>query len=412
MRRTFIFILLLLLFFRITVFSQNQHLDYYISAGLHNSALLKDYGNRIRSNAFDSLKIVAGQRPQASVFAQALYAPVSANFGYDSAITNGGNYAALISVNQPLFRNHFRNSQFENIALLNQSLAANATITENDLKKSITAQYITAYSDYTLVEFSRSILQLLNGEETLLRTLVEKGIYLQSDYLNLSVSIRALEISITQDMLQYKNDIYSLNILCGIFDTSTVTLSKPELQAQTNIDIHNSPLMLQFKIDSLKNINSKTLVDLNYKPKLTAFADAGFNSINPKNVPHNFGTSVGVNFSMPIYDGRQRKIEYGKISLAEVTRAAYKDFYQTQFQSQVQQLKERLAGTNELIIKINNQLTEQQKLIDLYKLEIEKGLVRFTDFITATNNYFNTRYSLKQSEINRQQIINELNYIK
>ncbi len=412
MWRTLFFISLLILFFTATAFSQNQNLDYYLSTGIRNSPLLKDYSNRIRSAAFDSLKIIAALKPQVNAFAQALYAPASTNFGYDSAITNGGNYAALISVNQPLFRNYSRDSQFENIALQNQSLVLNTKITENDLKKSITSQYITAYADYSQVEFNRSLLQLLKNENPLLKSLVEKGIYLQIDYLNLGISIRALEIAIRQIMLQYKNDLYALNFLCGISDTSTVTLAMPELPAQTTIEISNSPLMLQFKIDSLKIVNTKNLVDLNYKPKLNAFADAGFNSINPKNIPYNFGTSVGLNFYLPLYDGKLRRNEYSKISLAEKTRSDYRDFYSSQFQLQLQQLKERLAATDELISEMTIQLNEQQKLIDLYKIEIEKGLVRFNDFITAINNYFNAKNTLKQAEINHQQIINELNYVK
>jgi outer membrane protein TolC len=412
MFRLSLFFLLSFLYFSNSVFSQNQNLDYYIASGLKNSPLLKDYANQVLSNSYDSLKIRGGLKPQVSAGAMALYVPGGTNWGYDSSITNGGNYSALISVNQPLFRNNFRTNQFESIALQNQSLAANAKITETDLKKGITAQYITAYADYSQMEFNRLLLQLLKDEQNLLKPLVEKGIYLQTDYLALSITIRTGEITIKQSMLQYKNDLYSLNLLCGISDTSVVGLSKPDIQLQNNADVSNSPLMMQFKIDSLKNINNKSLVDINYKPKLNAFADAGFMSTAPKNISTNFGTSIGLNFSIPIYDGRLRSLEYSKISLAENTRSNYRDFYLNQFQLRLLQLREELKSTDELIAEISNQLTEQQKLIDLYKAEIEKGLVRFSDFMLTVNNFANTGNTLKQAEINRQQIVNELNYIK
>jgi hypothetical protein len=57
-------------------------------------------------------------------------------------------------------------------------------------------------------------------------------------------------------------------------------------------------------------------------------------------------------------------------------------------------------------------LAEQEKLIALYKIEIEKGLVRFLDFLNAVNNYAQIRNSLTVSEMNRLQIINQMNYLK
>jgi outer membrane protein TolC len=206
--------------------------------------------------------------------------------------------------------------------------------------------------------------------------------------------------------------LFSLNLLCGISDTSLVGLTKPDIQLQNKTDISHSPQMLQYNLDSLRNANNKLLVDIAYKPKLDAFADVGFMSSNPKNIPHNFGTSIGLNFSVPIYDGRLRKLEYSRIAVAEQTRLYYRDFYRSQYQLRVQQSQEQLKSTDELVVAISDQLTAQQDLIHLYKVEMEKGLVRFSDFIIAVNNYATTRNTLKQAEINRQQVINNLNYIK
>lgn len=400
------------LFLTWNVSAQNKSLESFIHSGLENSPLLKDYANQIQSNIFDSMKVRAGLKPQLNASAQAIYSPAAKNFGYDSSITNGGNYSALIGINQPLFRKRFRNGLFENISLQNQSLITSAKITEVDLKKSITSLYITAYADYSQLEFNRSLQKLLKEEQTNLKQLVERGIYLQTDYMTISITITTQEIAIKQTMMQYKNDLYSLNLLCGITDTSVIGLTKPELRPQNNFDINNSPLMMQFSIDSLKNINNRTLVDLNYKPKLNAFADAGFNAVNPKNIPNNFGTSIGLNFSVPVYDGRQRKLDYNKISLLENTRSNYRNFYTSQFQLRLKQLNEQVKSADELIADISSQINEQQKLIDLYKAEIEKGLVRFSDFINSINNYTATKNTLRQAEINRQQIINELNYIR
>jgi len=389
-----------------------QSLDSYLKKGLENSPLLKDYSNQILSGKLDSLLIQATYKPQIHQVSQAMYAPASKNIGYDEAITNGGNYSALINLVQPLFNKKIKDNQFRDISLSNKTIEVNSKITETELKQGITSQFLTAYSDYSLIQFNKSTLNLLKDEQALLKSLADQGIYAQTDLMNLSLSVTAQKIAIRQAFIQYKNSLAVLNFICGINDTSTIILNKPEISLQNSFNINSSPAMMKFKIDSLKNVNSKLLIDLNYRPKLSAFADAGFMAIRPENIPYNFGTSFGINFTMPIYDGKQRKLQYNKTSLAENSRLDYKAFYSTQYQQQINQLTNQLKLTDELISGIRSQLTEQEKLIALYKIEIEKGLVRFLDFLNTVNNYTQTKNSLTVSEMNRLQIINQMNYLK
>jgi outer membrane protein TolC len=406
------FILFITLFAAANAVSQVRILDYYISVGLKNSPLLNDYDNQLRSGSIDSLLALCAFKPQVNVTSQVLIAPVGHNVGYDEAITNGGNYAAVIGVKQSLFNDKIRSAQLENIRLLKQSLGVNKLITQTDLKKSITLQYITAYADFDQLKFNRKIVEMLTEQQSAVKYMVDAGIYQQTDLMNLAVSKTAIEIINKQSFIQYKNDVALLNLLSGITDTSTVELAKPALELTNHFDVQQSPAMLQFTIDSLQHSNAKSLVDLNYRPKLEAFADAGFMAIKPLNIPHNFGTSFGLNLSVPVYDGKQRVLEYKKIEIAEKSRLLYRDYYATQYQQQYQQLLQQLQLTDELIRDISQQLSQQKQLIDLYKIEIEKGLVRFTDFLAAINNYANTQNSFTVAEMKRLQLINQLNFLK
>jgi outer membrane protein TolC len=409
LRKTY---LILLLFLISGICVSAQSLDFYIQKGLENSPLLKDFKNQLLSGKLDSLLTQASYKPQVNQVSQAMYAPTAKNIGYDDAITNGANYSAVLNVVQPLFNQKIKANQFRDISLSNQAIEADSRITETDLKQGITSQFLTAYADYAQIQFNESTLNLLKNEQTLLKSLADQGIYAQTDLMNLSISLTAQKIAIRQAFIQYRNSLAVLNFICGISDTSTVILSKPELKVQNPFNINNSPAMLKFKIDSLKNMNSKQLIDLNYRPQLSAFADAGFMAVLPQNIPRNFGTSFGLNFSMPIYDGKQRKLQYEKTSLAENSRLDYKTFYTVQYKQQINQLTEQLKLTDELILSIRSQLAEQEKLISLYKLEIEKGLVRFPDFLNTVNNYTQTKNNLTVSEMNRLQIINQMNYLK
>jgi len=409
LKKTYFTILFFVVFAGI---SRAQSLDDYLSTGLKNSPLLKDYSNQIRSGNVDSALVSATYKPQVNLTSQVLLAPSAKNFGYDEAITNGGNFSGLVSANQSLFNKKIKSEQFKTILLSNQSVQITKRLSETELKKMIANQYLTAYSQHVQIQFNKSVLKLLEGESGTLKALAEKGIYLQTDYLNLITTIQNQKITIKQSFIQYKNELATLNYICGINDTTTVILEQPIIQLDNIVSVENSLQMEQFHIDSLKNTNQKALVDLNYRPQLSAFADAGFNAITPINIPYNLGASVGLNFTMPLYDGKQRKEQYTKISIAEETRKYYKDFYKKQFSQQYLQLKEQLKLNDELIADIKEQLASQEQLIGLYKMEIEKGLVRFLDFLTVINNYTSTKNSQTVAEMNRLQIINQLNYLK
>ena len=81
----------------------SQSLDYYINLGLQNSPLLKDYQNQISSGTIDSLLMRAYQKPQVDENSQIWYAPSNSHYGYDEAVTNGGNYSSLVGVSQYFF---------------------------------------------------------------------------------------------------------------------------------------------------------------------------------------------------------------------------------------------------------------------------------------------------------------------
>lgn len=393
-------------------YPQQRSLDYYLNEGLNNSPMLKDYDNQLRTARIDSLLALCVYKPLVSITSQALLAPSGKNYGYDEAITNGGNYAALVGVKQPLFNEKARSAQLENLHLLRLSLGLNKIITQTDLKKSITLQYITACAGFELLNFDRKVNVMLIEQQKEVQALVEAGIYQQTDLMNLLVSGKAQEISCKQQFIQYKNDLSLLNLLCGIVDTTTVELIKPVLELNKHFDLLQSPVILQSRLDSLKNGNALKQLELNYRPRLEAFADAGFMAITPMDIPKHFGGSLGLNLTMPLYDGRQRELESNKLKISEYSRTLYRDFYITQYSQQYRQLYEQVRLNDNLIASINIQISQQKELIDMYKIEIEKGLVRFTDYLAAINNYTNTVNSLAIADMNRLQLINQLNFLK
>ena len=396
--------------FAVTALAQKKQLDYYVGQAIANSPLLKDYKNQVQSSVYDSLLIKAAYKPQVTGSSFNAYAPVVKGYGYDAAITNGGNFNALIGVNKQLLNKKLTGAQFQNLQLQNQSLNNIVQITEQDLKRTITAQYITAYGDQQQINFNKEINTLLLKEEVILKKLTQGNVYKQVDYLSFLVTLQQQELLMKQLEIQFTNDAATLNYLSGIADTSFVVLQDPELSLTPLPDINGSVFLKKFEIDSLKLSNNKVLIASAYKPKINLFADAGFNSSLAYSPYKNFGTSFGISASIPIYDGKQKKLQYSKIAIAERTRNTYKEFFVKQYSQQIAQLNQQLKATNELIANINKQLKYVESLITVNEKLLQTGEVRITDYILALNNYINAKNLITQNTINRLQIINQVNY--
>ncbi|MDP4275718.1 MAG: TolC family protein, partial [Bacteroidota bacterium] len=354
-------------------FIQAQTLDDYIQAGLKNSPLLKDYSNRIDISTLDSLSVKAVQMPQVSANAQILYAPSYRNFGYDEAITNGGNYSSVVSISQPFFNRKNLANQYENLNIQKRSVANATKISTADLKRTITDQYLTAYTDYSELEFNKKFLKIIYEERDILRQLVEQGIYKQTDFLSFTIETQTQEMLIQQLDNQLKKDILGLNQICGITDTARAVLSLPEIGQATLTNLQTSPLFIQFKIDSLKIENSKQAVNLRYLPKLSWFADAGLNSSTLSSAYQHFGYSAGLNFSIPIFDGNQKKLDYQKLAISENTRANYESFFKAQYSQQIMQLSNEFNSTRQMAIQLKKQLHTAEELISLSRLQLSSG---------------------------------------
>ena len=88
-------------------FAQNKNLDYYISYAVTNSPLLNDFRNQLLSNSIDSQILIASRNIQINGNGNSFYAPVRNGYGYDVAITNGGQLQALITATKNILPKKF-----------------------------------------------------------------------------------------------------------------------------------------------------------------------------------------------------------------------------------------------------------------------------------------------------------------
>jgi hypothetical protein len=405
------FLILLFFGFGLTGFSQTRNLEYYINEGLRNSPVLTDLQNQLTSSSVDSLLIEAQRKPQIEGKSLLLYSPFTKNFGYDEVITDGGNYQAVAYVSQIILNRKIIDNKYQAAGIQKKSIGISRKLSVAELKRSITNLYLQSYSDFSEYLFNSSFFELLENEVSIINQFVINGICNKTDYLSLLVETEGQAVLVNQLHNQFKKDIRSLNEICGITDTGHVVLLLPSIYIREEASPAEYIFLKQFGIDSLQIINEKTALDLKYRPAVTWFADAGVLTSKPFNFYRHFGASAGISFTVPIYDGHQKKLDEQKLSLKEETRFSYKNSSRKVYDQQFLRLKGEMEGMEEVKIKIENQLAISDQLVKSLKAQLESGIIMMTDYINAIKNYRNISRNLNLVNIEILLLRNEMNYI-
>jgi outer membrane protein TolC len=403
------FSILLCIFTSAVSLAQTYTLDHYLETAKSKSPLLYDLRNQVAMSKLDSLRLRAGLLPQVTGSSAGLFSPVIHGFGYAGAITNVNTFNALITVNKTIIGRNYLNSQLAAIGFQRDSINNLSRISELDLTKSVTGQYITAYGSLQQYKFSQEVVNLLTQEEDVLKKLTRANVYRQSDYLTFLVTLKQQQVQLLQARLQYKNDFATLNYLAGIADTSMAEIGEPMLQRTYTPDISNSVFFKKYQTDSIRFANARKLVDYSYKPRANVFADGGYNT-DFTNPAKNFGSSYGFSVTIPIYDGGQRKLQYKRLQLQQQTNNYYRSFLTVQYRQQIAQLNQQIAENEELVAKVRDQIKYAETLIKVDTELLQKGDLKVADLILAINNYLTVRNLLTQTTVSRLQLINQINY--
>jgi len=391
-------------------FAQTHNLNFFIQQAKQNSPVIKDYQNQILSAQIDSQLLKASLHTQVNFINSNSYAPIINGWGYDEAISNIANISALIQANRNFLTKSNITLQYQTIALQRRALLDTIQLSQQDLVRTITEQYITAYGDLLAVDFNKEVFDLMKREEAALKKLTEASVYKQTDYLTFYVTMQQQELTYLQAQIQYNTDYLTLNYLSGLDDTTIERIEKPQVSDTLTSQFYNSVFYTRFTTDSLRLANEKSLIDYQYKPKVGAYTDAGYNSSLQVTPYKNFGFSAGVSLTIPIYDGHQKRLKYAQVDLKERTRQANKEFFINQYRQQIAQLKQQLYATDLLVNKINQQIEYSHTLIEANGKLLQTGDITMKDYVLAINNYLNAQNLLTQNNITRLRIVNQINY--
>ena len=416
--------LILLLVLPVLLQAQNKDINYFIQEGVKSNPNIAENINLQQFFQIQNEIITAqNKRPQVNFTGDYLFAPFFFNngrvisitpnpspkaYGYDAGITNGGWYAAQVNVAIPLFNKSLIKPLYEQNKIQGDISAYGRKQLEQDLKKSIIDQYIITFQFQQQTTYLQKIIDQLETRKPYVTALVKQGLLQQNDYLLLDIQQTTSRNDLLQLQYAYTNGLAILKNLAAISDTTNFNLADPL------IVLEPAPAefyyVQKFRLDSLNLVAQQNVFNIKYKTQVSAIASSGINAVDITNVPHNVGLSAGLHVAVPIYDGKQKKMNERQNNVLLTNLQAYRNNTALLQQNNIRNAKQQIVQWQQTIDLLDQQIKKQELLLEILKDKIIKGQVTVMDYINALQDYIVTQKTRALAETNVLLYNNQYNY--
>lgn len=415
-------------------FSENRNapshaersLPYYIEEAMRNSPLLQDYRNqqRIQQSEEERLKAFYTQA-KVELSGEYLFVPVvsTANgktsfqwnaqdgtdyWGYDLG-QSSGHLLMGATWTKPLLGNGLYKVAQEQTRAVRRSLEYRSKLEKHQLERAVTEQYILCLLDRAQMDYADSISRILERQSAITGRLIKAGYAKVSDFHLLNIEQENNNDLRASSWQSYRSHLSDLNILCGIKDTACYTLVTVDVSLKL-LSSSQSAFIEQYHADSLQTVAGLHNLELQYKPQLNVFANAGLQVGSFHAFEKHFGMSGGLSFSWLLFDGKQRrykeqqaKAQLNSISIYKSNFLLQNALRKSQYRKQMQAYDERQAALKKL-------LNEYDRLLTDYRKEIAAGQMSLLDYITVLRNKIQTEKDYLLLHTNRQLLVVAFNY--
>ncbi len=426
MKLFFLLVLLLAFSLPLKLSAQKHNLDFYLEQAKANSTFIHQHQSEKQLVRLDMDQIRAiYARPEVTVDAGVLFAPIisrdggSGKFqlvtkdatdyvGYDLAVTDGGQYSGIVSVNQGLFNGRKIETYNDKAEILQQISDNNIQLTVHELENAVRHQYLLCLKSERQASNNLELANEVGKQIAIMKELIRNAIYKQSDLKLLEIARQNYEQNYETFRAEYRDNIFNLNLLCGVNEGADVAIEPVEFSLN-KMPVTDSRFLTSFYLDSLAIIADRNISELKYQPQFNLFANAGMNAVY-RPAFDRFGFSTGATFSLTLFDGHQRKTEFEKsqINLENLKFSKQK----TKLQNDIQKnfTLDKLNSLEKRISLSDNQLKQYDELLSMYKSQLSQGTVSVMDY-----NYLLKDISAKKQErllfeMEKQLLINAYNY--
>jgi hypothetical protein len=407
--------------------AQQRDLNFYVEQAKINSPLINKSKNDNKIVMLDLQQIKSIlSKPEINLQSSILFAPIvshdnnsnrfefvsngaSKYTGFDMASTDGGQYQAIVSLKQPLLAGSKYQIYSDKAVLSGQINENNIALTIHELEQVVGYQYLLCIKSKKQKDNSLLLLNELDSQVKILKRLVENAIYKQTDLMLLQIEIQNYIAEYKLYQSEYMTNLYDLNLICGINDTTRVELQDLDFTFKPE-KVAISKFSTSYKLDSLNVIADQAIYELKYKPQLDLFANAGLNAVY---IPtfNRLGFSTGLTFTWNIFDGRQRNIQREKSIINLQTIEFEKKNFLTQNDIGKNKIIDQINVLNQRIIFNEHQTDQYNQLYNAYIKELSQGEASVMDFKNLLKDIAAKNQESLLLKMEKQFLINSYNYL-
>lgn len=329
---------------------------------------------------------------------------------------NSYNSSYNISASWTIWEGNIRKYRLESSKLLKQQQLLNGKDVVKNLELGILQAYLNIMYSAEAVKIAKQTLEVSKAQAERAKRLLETGKTSKVDYMQIESQKSQDEYNLVQAQTSYasskvtmKNILnlgldYNLNIVEISFPDSAVNAPLPSKDHVFEVAAEWLPQFKNNEINKAIFDNDIKIAKAGNYPTLSLSGGigSGYNSggisgwgTQMKNF---FNENIGINLSVPIYDGNstRRAISIAKLNALEYDlnkEALYNELSQT-----IENLYIDTDNARAKYISGITQLEATSLTAELVDRQFELGLVNPLDLLTAHNNLLNARLQLLQSK--------------
>jgi outer membrane protein TolC len=266
--------------------------------------------NAVHAAEFSLSEVGKTALPQVTATALAMYAPVPPKYGYDPALTDGGQVAGLLVVRQSVYDGGIRGLTSDQLRLDVERAKQERSLTEIEITFAVRQAYSEALRAQEEVALRRESLTQLTAYGDLVRRLHTGGTASYADVLKSEMQTLMASLALEKAREASASSRFSLSEVIGVSIDSTTHFSGPATDSSSmmpnlgdleqNLELNIARLEMEMGQIDIQRASHERL------PVISLVADAGYLSSGENlRLPgadrlNAWGYSIGVGLEIPI----------------------------------------------------------------------------------------------------------------
>jgi outer membrane protein len=369
--------------------------------------------NAIRAAELSHAELSTTKLPQIKLGASSIYTPTSGRIGYDPAITDGGQVAGQVIVQQSLYDGGIRGLKSDQISLDIDRFAKEKKIAERDLVFSVKQAFIETLRTEQEIALQGESVRQLKDYLDVVRRLSSVGNASYTDVLKTELQLSNAQLSHQKAAEEFAVAKYSLAELIGApLDTAFSITGSLDDTTHTGMEsslfhaIPDSSSNLELSAASLALKRSVLDVELtqheNY-PTVSFVGDAGLltsgdNLRLPRDERANiFGYSLGVEMEIPLINWGATDLRVQQKQLDTDNQRAQSELLQRSITAELRKTQLQITQQRERLRFIKNNITSAEDNFLLTKSKYAGGGTLSLEVLSAQQLLTETRLSELQA---------------